>query len=205
MAEREVRSIAYQTKENYARVKVPSLAISGWFDADFPGTLEGLERVLVLDPRSTMGLVSLTHVRLMLGDTEGALEAAQRMTGALPDDPAGIAAHAHVLRQTGQLAESDALVEEAIGRGVVDSGLAVAWSQVCEGRGDLEGSLGVLERVALDESTPPPSRGAAMFRLGAGYSFHLNERWSISPEAQIDFVEGGTTVYVLAVAIGIGF
>ena len=32
------QAIAYQTEENYAKVKVPSLAISGWFDADFPGT-----------------------------------------------------------------------------------------------------------------------------------------------------------------------
>ena len=32
------RAIAYQTPESYAQVKVPSLAISGWFDANFPGT-----------------------------------------------------------------------------------------------------------------------------------------------------------------------
>jgi putative CocE/NonD family hydrolase len=32
------RAIAYQTPESYARVQVPSLAISGWFDANFPGT-----------------------------------------------------------------------------------------------------------------------------------------------------------------------
>lgn len=32
------RAISYQTPEDYARVKVPSLAISGWFDANFPGT-----------------------------------------------------------------------------------------------------------------------------------------------------------------------
>ncbi len=32
------RAIAYQTPESYARVNVPSLAISGWFDANFPGT-----------------------------------------------------------------------------------------------------------------------------------------------------------------------
>ncbi len=32
------RAIAYQTPESYARIKVPSLAISGWFDANFPGT-----------------------------------------------------------------------------------------------------------------------------------------------------------------------
>ena len=32
------RAIAYQTPESYANVKVPSLAVSGWFDANFPGT-----------------------------------------------------------------------------------------------------------------------------------------------------------------------
>jgi len=32
------RAIAYQTPESYARVVVPSLAITGWFDANFPGT-----------------------------------------------------------------------------------------------------------------------------------------------------------------------
>ena len=32
------QAISYQTPESYANVKVPSLAISGWFDANFPGT-----------------------------------------------------------------------------------------------------------------------------------------------------------------------
>lgn len=32
------QAIAYQKPETYARIKVPSLAISGWFDANFPGT-----------------------------------------------------------------------------------------------------------------------------------------------------------------------
>jgi hypothetical protein len=32
------KAISYQDQENYAKVKVPSLALSGWFDADFPGT-----------------------------------------------------------------------------------------------------------------------------------------------------------------------
>lgn len=31
------RAIAYQTPESYAKVAVPSLAATGWFDADFPG------------------------------------------------------------------------------------------------------------------------------------------------------------------------
>ncbi|MBL7649686.1 MAG: CocE/NonD family hydrolase [Candidatus Hydrogenedentes bacterium] len=32
------KAIAYQTPEDYARITVPSLAITGWFDADFPGS-----------------------------------------------------------------------------------------------------------------------------------------------------------------------
>jgi putative CocE/NonD family hydrolase len=32
------RQIAYQTPASYAKVTVPSLAVSGWFDANFPGT-----------------------------------------------------------------------------------------------------------------------------------------------------------------------
>jgi putative CocE/NonD family hydrolase len=32
------QGIAYQTPERYESVKVPSLAITGWFDANFPGT-----------------------------------------------------------------------------------------------------------------------------------------------------------------------
>lgn len=32
------KAIAYQTPADYARVQVPSLAITGWFDANFPGT-----------------------------------------------------------------------------------------------------------------------------------------------------------------------
>lgn len=32
------QAISYQTPDSYARVEVPSLAISGWFDANFPGT-----------------------------------------------------------------------------------------------------------------------------------------------------------------------
>jgi len=32
------KAIAYQTKESYAKVTVPSLAITGWFDANYPGS-----------------------------------------------------------------------------------------------------------------------------------------------------------------------
>ena len=32
------QGISYQGKENYQKIKVPSLAVTGWFDAVFPGT-----------------------------------------------------------------------------------------------------------------------------------------------------------------------
>src|SRR5262249_20533106 len=32
------RAIAYQGREDYARVTVPSLSVTGWFDANFPGS-----------------------------------------------------------------------------------------------------------------------------------------------------------------------
>ncbi len=31
------KAISYQTPESYAKINVPSLAITGWFDADYPG------------------------------------------------------------------------------------------------------------------------------------------------------------------------
>ena len=36
------RGIAYQTPESYARVRVPSLNITGWFDANHPGGADEL-------------------------------------------------------------------------------------------------------------------------------------------------------------------
>jgi len=44
-----------------------------------------------------------------------------------------------------------------------------------------------------------------VFRVGAGYEFKLGKHFTLSPEAVIDFVEGGTTVYVLGFAFGYGF
>lgn len=45
----------------------------------------------------------------------------------------------------------------------------------------------------------------AVFRIGVGYEFELGEHFTLSPEAVVDFVEGGTTVYVLGFALGYGF
>ncbi len=44
-----------------------------------------------------------------------------------------------------------------------------------------------------------------MFRLGAGYEFKLGKNLTLAPEAQVDFVAGGTKVYVVAIALGYGF
>jgi hypothetical protein len=48
-------------------------------------------------------------------------------------------------------------------------------------------------------------RDHAVFRIGAGYEFELGEHFTLSPEAVIDFVAGGTTVYVLGFSLGYGF
>ena len=42
-------------------------------------------------------------------------------------------------------------------------------------------------------------------RVGTGYTFPLSDRFSLKPEFTIDFVEGGTQVYVFALALGYGF
>jgi hypothetical protein len=55
------------------------------------------------------------------------------------------------------------------------------------------------------EFSEPWKAEDAMIRLGTGFTFELTQRFSITPEAQIDFVEGGKTVYVVSLAFGIAF
>jgi hypothetical protein len=55
------------------------------------------------------------------------------------------------------------------------------------------------------EFSEPWKPDKAILRIGASYSFHLTGRLSLAPEAQIDFVEGGSTVYVFALAFGVAF
>jgi hypothetical protein len=45
----------------------------------------------------------------------------------------------------------------------------------------------------------------ALVRVGAGYEFHLHERWSITPEIVGDFISGGAQTWLLGVGIGYGF
>ncbi len=55
------------------------------------------------------------------------------------------------------------------------------------------------------EFRKPGEREHAVLRFGAGYEFELGEHFTLSPEAVIDFVAGGTTVYVLGFSLGYGF
>ena len=55
------------------------------------------------------------------------------------------------------------------------------------------------------EFQEPGEREHAVFRIGAGYEFELGKHFTLSPEAVIDFVAGGTTVYVLGFSLGYGF
>ncbi len=59
------RAISYQTPESYAKVKVPSLAISGWFDANFPGT-----PMNYLAMKKHGGSEAARHPRIVIGPWE---------------------------------------------------------------------------------------------------------------------------------------
>jgi hypothetical protein len=45
----------------------------------------------------------------------------------------------------------------------------------------------------------------AVLRLGAGYEFDLGEHVTLSPELMVDFIAGGTKVYLLMLSLGYGF
>jgi len=45
----------------------------------------------------------------------------------------------------------------------------------------------------------------AMLRLGTGYEFEIGKHFTLAPEAAVDFIAGGTRVYVIALSLGYGF
>jgi hypothetical protein len=51
----------------------------------------------------------------------------------------------------------------------------------------------------------PGEKEHALLRIGVGYEFELGEQFTLSPEVVVDFVDGGTTVYVLGLSLGYGF
>ena len=55
------------------------------------------------------------------------------------------------------------------------------------------------------EFSEPWKADKALIRIGVGYEFEIGKRLTLAPEAQMDFVEGGTNVFVFALAFGFGF
>ena len=45
----------------------------------------------------------------------------------------------------------------------------------------------------------------ALLRFGTGYEFDIGKHFTLAPEAAVDFVAGGTKVYVIALSLGYGF
>jgi hypothetical protein len=43
-----------------------------------------------------------------------------------------------------------------------------------------------------------------LFRIGAAYEFMLNERWMLTPEIAVDFVDG-EEAFVYGLVLGYGF
>ena len=49
------------------------------------------------------------------------------------------------------------------------------------------------------------SHAEPLFRFGAGYAFHLNHHWSVSPEFNYDAVSGGKRTYILSLVVDYEF
>jgi len=47
--------------------------------------------------------------------------------------------------------------------------------------------------------------GSVMLRLGAGWEFEVAEHFTLSPEFNVDFVDGGSTAFVLGFTFGYKF
>ncbi|MFH1267291.1 MAG: CocE/NonD family hydrolase, partial [Planctomycetota bacterium] len=70
------RAISYQNPADYAKVKVPSLAISGWFDANFPGT-----PMNYLAMKQHGGTPEARRPRLVIGPWEHIINRSQKAAG----------------------------------------------------------------------------------------------------------------------------
>jgi uncharacterized protein len=70
------RAIAYQTPESYAGVKVPSLAATGWFDANFPGT-----PMNYLAMKRHGGTPEARHPRIIIGPWDHSINTRREAAG----------------------------------------------------------------------------------------------------------------------------
>ena len=48
-------------------------------------------------------------------------------------------------------------------------------------------------------------KNRALMRIGAGYQWHIADKWSVAPEILLDFIDGGSKTYLLGIAIGYSF
>ena len=49
------------------------------------------------------------------------------------------------------------------------------------------------------------TKDKALIRVGLGYEFHLNDHWTLAPEAINDFLDGEGNTWLVGIAIGYGF
>lgn len=70
------KGIAYQTPQSYAKVTTPSLAISGWFDANFPGT-----PMNYLGMKKYGGSAAARQPRMVIGPWEHIINRHQKAAG----------------------------------------------------------------------------------------------------------------------------
>ena len=48
-------------------------------------------------------------------------------------------------------------------------------------------------------------KNKALARIGVGYEFHIDEHWTVAPEAFVDYISGGAVTVIGGVSIGYGF
>ncbi len=65
--------------------------------------------------------------------------------------------------------------------------------------------VGGLRLVAGPGYETTEKKDKFLLRLGAGYEFHLGGNWTLAPELNADFVDGGAIIWLGGVAIGYGF
>lgn len=137
--------------------------------AKFREAVENLEKAISINPRLVEPCLPLAWSYHMLGRTDDALATYEKALAMAPDNGIAIASTANMLRVVGRTEEADELIVSAVERGIRSSGVAVAYSKVCESRAELDKAVEPLEAIALDDSIPPGGRLGSAFRLAEVY------------------------------------
>ncbi|MEM7229921.1 MAG: sulfotransferase, partial [Planctomycetota bacterium] len=108
-----------------------------------------------LNPGSSEVLMLLASTRRIVGDIAGAVEAANAACDARPDSVTPWMLYGELLEAAHRLDDADA----AFARGAeIEPGhveLAARWSRVRRRQQDIDGALELLDRVTVDDATPP--------------------------------------------------